>query len=286
MHPRAGAAVQRRHQAVAFEAPGKLDPGAVRARRRDVEPAQFDQRRQEVGRLHHFVGPVPGEVAGCRDQPRDPRHLVVERYVVLADLSVFAEWHAVVGHDDHDGLVPQLVVIEPVEKPPEVTIDVGNLAPVQVDDLLAVRRRHPAGVGTRRDRQEPLPRPLAVARQRFVGRSQPGLVTLEGVEPQEEGLAAGPGTRRQPVEGAIDDRLDAHRRRTVGRRPAAQPPVSVGVPSPPVVGPLGGDPRLGKRSEPAVRSGVAGGSPQLAGELLERVEATDRGRHRHGTGYR
>ena len=122
-----GPAFEQRPQAAAVE--GHLV--------RFLQAAQVDEGRQQVD-VGGDVGDVSagGKLARPADEAGDAMAAVVFRALEAAHAGVEAVLRilvvagrgAVVGHEDHDGVVFQAQLLEPVQQPADVLVDVGDHA--------------------------------------------------------------------------------------------------------------------------------------------------------------
>ena len=168
---------------------------------------RVEKSRRDVDQLHRLGDACSGALAAR--QAHDERHAqqFFEQSVrVPAHQAVFTELFAVVGGEDHEAPLEEPALGEAFQQAAEARVHLVDFGVVGRHDVLAigVGEREPALVGGREQIdadpgwQAALVAGLEPAQCR--GRGFVGVVDLEGVEKEEEGLGAAQTV--EPVEGS------------------------------------------------------------------------------------
>ena len=160
--------------------------------RRDAE--QVAERRVDVDVGRERVG-RPGRDAGRAHEQRRVAERLVDRAARLAPDVLLAEEVAVVGADDHGGVVTPAGPVERVEEPAEPRVDHRELRAVLRADLAAVALGEHALLdpadGVRRPDEMARAVPIGVVHRRVRLRRVERLVRIELVDEQQEASVVG-----------------------------------------------------------------------------------------------
>ena len=181
------------------------------------DAGQVAQRGQDVDGLGNQVEAPTARHPSARDEERHMADLGVDRPIArvlvvdvrLAGAVVFAQGRAVVRRDRHDGVLPQLQVVDFLEHPAQPAVHqlrLGRVVGPQVAQFPVRVGRGRTIVGVNHGRAFVVG---VVAADHVLGRV-PGLVRVEEVHPQEE--RAGVAVILEPAHG----RVGRTRRESIG----------------------------------------------------------------------